>query len=46
MYKDELYQKHRMNDPHSTEFDTLKVNNYIVRSYNNCSNQHCNKENQ
>ncbi len=31
-YKDELYQKHRMTDPHSTEFDTQKVN---LKTYNN-----------
>ncbi len=31
-YKDELYQKHEMADPHSTEFDTQKV---ILKTYNN-----------
>ncbi len=31
-YKDELHQKHKMTDPHSTEFDTQTVN---LKTYNN-----------
>ncbi len=31
-YKGELYQEHKMTDPHSTEFDTQKVN---LKTYNN-----------